>query len=120
MAIKENYEIKTNDEEYIITGQTGVFKEEDYKNKGQQFLIDEDKTHRFVLIDLFQLGVFGSENCHQTYDEQAELNIVTEEDVIKYTESIIKYINDGLFNRIKESIIDEIEADEQETVKLVR
>ncbi len=121
MAIKETYKIKTSsNDEYIITGQTGVFKQEDFENKGQKFLINEDKSKRFVFIDLWQLGIFGSENCHQTYDEQAELNIVTEEDVIKYTEDVIKYINDGLFNEIKQAIIDEIEADEQETIKLIR
>lgn len=121
MVIKETYEIKTSsNDEYIITGQSGIFKKEDYKNKGQKFLLSEDKTNRFILIDLFQLGVFGSENCHQTYDENEELNIVTEEDIIKYTEDIIKHINDGLFDEIKQAIIDEIEADEQETVKLVR
>lgn len=121
MAIKETYEIKTSsNDEYIITGQSGIFKEEDYKNKGQNVLLSEDKTNRFILIDLFQLGIFGSENCHQTYDENEELNIVTEEDVIKYTKGVIKHINDGLFDEIKQAIIDEIEADEQETVKLVR
>lgn len=120
MAIRENYKIKTNDAEYILTGQSGIFKEEDYSNKGQQFLLNKDKTHRFILIDLWQLGVFGSENVKQTYDEQEELNIVTEEDIVKYTEDVVKYINDGLFDRIKESIIEEIEADEQETMKLIR
>ena len=121
MAIKETYEIKTSsNDKYIITGQSGIFKEEDYKNKEQTVLVDEDKTNRFILIDLFQLSVFGSENCHQTYDEDEELNIVTEKDINKYTEDVVKYINDGLFDTIKEAIIEEIEADEQNTIKLVR
>lgn len=120
MAIKENYNIKTNDRKYIMTGQSGVFKQEDYIDYGQEFLENDEKTHRFLLIDFWQLGVFGSENCNQTWDDEKEINIVTEEDVDKYTEDIIKFINDGLFDEIKQAIISEIEEDGEETVKLVR
>lgn len=111
---------KTMDEEYIIVGHKGVYLKEDYKKTNDYFLLGKDKTERFILIDLYQLGVFGSENCHQTYDENEELNIVTEEDINKYIEDVIKYINYELFSTIKEAIIEEIEADEQETIKLVR
>lgn len=122
MAIKQVLEIKdrTMDEEYVIVGRQGVYCKEDYKKTNDYFLLNKDKTERFILVDLYQLGVFGSENCHQTYDENEELNIVTEEDINKYTEDVIKHINNGLFDTIKEAIIEEIEADEQETIKLVR
>ena len=120
MAIKETYKIETNNSKHIITGQSGIFKQADYNNDDQEYLLDENKTHRFILIDLWQLGVFGSENVHQTWDEDKELNIVTEEDINKYTEDVIKFINDGLFDAIKEAIVDEIKDDAEETIKLVR
>ena len=69
MAIKETYKIETNDSKYIFTGQSGIFKQEDYDDHRQEYLSDEDKTHRFILIDLWQLGVFGSENLHQTWSK---------------------------------------------------
>lgn len=122
MAMKQilNIEDKMMDKKYTIVGQSGVYVEEDYNKTNSYFLLNADKSNRFIMVDLWQIGIYGSENCNQTYDEEAELNIVTEKDVIKYTESIVKYINDRLFDAIKESIIDEIEADEQETIKLVR
>lgn len=122
MAMKQVLDIKDRmmDKEYTIVGQSGVYVEEDYNKTNNDFLLNADKSNRFIMVDLWQIGIYGSENCNQTYDEETELNIVTEEDVIKYTESIVKHINDRLFDAIKESIIDEIEADEQETIKLVR
>lgn len=120
MAIKETYKIETNISKHIITGQGGIFKQEDYDDHEQKYLSDKDKTNRFILIDLWQLGVFGSENVNQKWNEKEQLNIVTEEDINKFTEDTINFINTGLFSEIKEAIIDEIKADEEETIKLVR
>ena len=83
MAIKEILTIKDEvlNEKYHIFGKRGVFIESGYKMENDDSVIDEkNNTKRFILIDLWQLGVFGSENCNQLYDEEKDINIIREED----------------------------------------
>ena len=122
MAIKQEYLIKCDwDSEYIIDGQSGINKMTGYKETENYPILEEDhNSKRFTLIDLWQLGVFGSENVEQTYDAKEDINIVKEEDVYKFASRCIKYITDGLENAIAQAIIEEIEEDGKETVKLIK
>lgn len=122
MAIKQEYLIKCDwDSEYIIVGQSGIYKNTGYKETSEYPILEEKaNSKRFTLIDLHQLGVFGSENVEQTYNEKEDVNIVKEEDVYKFASKCIKEITDGLENAIAQAIIEEIEEDGEETVKLIK
>lgn len=121
MAIKQNLILKDENmnEEYSICGQNGVYKQADYK--GNNVLLSEaDRVGRFILIDLWQIGVFGSENCHAEWNDKEKVNIVTEENIDDFVNQAVDYITDGLFNTIKQEIIEEIINDEEETIKLIK
>ena len=122
MAVKQSLIIKDEglNEEYIIVGQSGVYSQADYKSNHEPALFDDDLSKRFVLIDLWQAGVFGSEMVKQTYDKENDINIIEEKDIDAFVQEIIDYINDNLNEVIKEHIIEEIEADEGENVILRR
>ena len=122
MAIKQWLKIKDENlnEEYCLTGQTGIYTEDGYK-KGDNYpiLTKEDNVKRFYLVDLWQLGVFGSENCKSTYDEENDINLIKEEDVYHYASKCIKEVAKGLEDAIAQAIIEEIKGDEEETIKLI-
>ena len=122
MAIKQEYVIDCGfNNEYIISGQTGIYKDTGYKETPNYPVLEEEaNTERFTLIDLWQLGVFGSENVKQTYDKEEDINIIKEEDVYKFASKCIKEIVDGLEDKIAQAIIEEIEEDGGETVKLIK
>ena len=124
MVMKQEYLIKSGffkDDEYIISGQSGIYKNTGYKEtENYPILEEEHNTKRFTLIDLWQLGVFGSENVKQVYDEENEISIVKEEDIYTFASQCIKEITQGLEDRIAQAIIQEIEEDGEETVKLIK
>lgn len=122
MAIKQEYLIDCGyNDEYIISGQSGIYKNTGYKETPNYPVLEEKaNTERFTLIDLWQLGTFGSENVKQTYDAKEDINIIKEEDVYKFASKCIKEITDGLENAIAQAIIEEIEEDGEETVKLIK
>ena len=79
MAIKQNLIIKDEilNEEYYITGQIGIYREDGYKKDDDYpILKEENNTKRFYLIDLWQVGVDGSERCPYTYDKENDINII--------------------------------------------
>lgn len=122
MAIRQWLKIKdvNLNEEYYISGQSGIYTEDGYK-KGDNYpiLTEEDNTKRFFVVDLWQLGIFGSENCKSTYDKENDINLIREEDVYHYASKCIKEVTKGLEQAIAETIIEEIKGDEEETVKLI-
>lgn len=122
MAMKQEYLIDCGfNDEYIISGQSGIYKDTGYKETVEYPVLEERaNTKRFTLIDLWQLGIFGSENVNQTYDEENEISIVKEEDVYAFASKCIKEVTDGLENAIAKAIIEEIEEDGEETIKLIR
>lgn len=122
MAIKQEYLIKCDwDSEYIINGKSGIYKDTGYKETSEYPILEEEaNSKRFTLIDLWQLGTFGSENVEQTYDAKEDINIVKEEDVYKFASRCIKYITDGLEKKIAQTILQEIEEDGEETIKLIK
>lgn len=123
MAIRQWLNIKdvNLNEEYYISGQSGIYTKDGYK-KGDNYpiLTEEDNTERFFLVDLWQLGVFGSENCKSTYDEKNDINLIKEEDVYHYASKCMKEVTKGLEEAIAQAIIEEIKGDEEETIKLIK
>ena len=123
MAIKQSLIIKDeiSKEEYFVGGQSGVYTKTGYKMKSDNYPIlnESDNTERFFLVDLWQLGVFGSENCKGTYDKKNDISLIKEEDVYHYASKCIKEITKGLEEAIAQAIIEEIKNDEEETVKLI-
>ena len=121
MAIKQNYiiEDKVLNEKYEITGQSGIYKQEDYKYTGEPLLKEENRSHRFVLLDLWALGTYGAEQCPTEYNIEKEICTVTIDDIDTYVHDIIEEITDGLYLEIKDAILEEIKADDEETIKLV-
>lgn len=122
MAIKREYLIECDfGEEYIVSGQSGIHKDTGYKETPEYPILEEEaNTERFTLIDLWALGTFGSENVEQTYDTKEDISIIKEEDVYKFASECIQYITDGLEYKIAQAIIEEIEEDGEETVKLIK
>lgn len=123
MAIKQNLIIKDEilNEEYYITGQIGIYREDGYKKDDDYpILKEENNTKRFYLIDLWQVGVDGSERCPYTYDKENDINIIDEDRLDEFVEYAVKYATKDLFKNIKAHIINEIEADEGENVILRR
>lgn len=122
MAIKQEYIIDCGfNDGYIVSGTTGIYKNTGYKETSSYPVLEEKaNTERFTLIDLWQLGTFGSENVKQTYDKEEDVSIVKEEDIYKFASRCIKEIVDGLEDKIAQAIIEEIEEDGGETVKLIK
>lgn len=123
MAIKQSLIIKDEilNEEYYITGQIGIYREDGYKKDNDYpILKEENNTKRFYLIDLWQVGVSGSEQCPYTYDKENDINIIDENELDKFVKDAVKYATKDLFKNIKAHIIDEIEADEKENIVLRR
>lgn len=122
MAIKREYMIECDfGEQYIISGQSGIHKNTGYKETPEYPILEEEaNTERFTLIDLWALGTFGSENVEQTYDAKEDVSIIKEEDIYKFASKCIQYIADGLEYKIAQAIIEEIEEDGGETVKLIK
>ena len=123
MAVKQNFIIKDENlnEEYIICGQTGIYTNDGYKKNSlnHPILTEDDNTERFLLIDFWQLGIFGSENCKQTYDKENGINIIDEKDICNFAQQCVQHITEGLEQKIVQTIKEEIEEDGGETIKLI-
>ena len=122
MVIKQEYLIDCGfNNKYIISGQSGIYRNTGYKETENYPVLEEEaNTERFTLIDLWQLGTFGSENVKQVYDTKEDINIVKEEDIYSFASECIEFITDGLEKAIAKAIIEEIEEDGEETVKLIK
>ena len=124
MAIKQSLiiEDEISKKKYFVGGQSGLYTNTGYKMDSDNYPIlnESDNTERFLLVDLWQLGVFGSENCKSTYDAENEIHLIKEEDVYHYASACVKEITKGLEQAIAQAILEEIEEDGEETIKLIK
>ena len=120
MTIKQSIIIEDEilNEKYKISGQTGIYN--DSYIGDSIYLKEENKVNKFLLIDFDQLAVHIIENYEQHWNNNKETYVTTEKDIDTYINQVIKHINDGLFDKIKHHVLEEIEADERETIALIR
>lgn len=120
MAIKQSIIIEDEvlNEKYRISGQTGIY--DDSYVGDSIYLKEENRVNKFLLIDFDQLAIHITENCEQHWNNNKETYVTTEKDIDIYIDQVVKYINDGLFDKIKHHVLEEIEADEGETIALIR
>lgn len=121
MVVKQELVIRDENGEFYIGGKSGIYTNTGYDMQSGNYPIlkEEDNTERFFVVDLWQLGVFGSENCKATYDKENDIALVKEEDVYHYASKCIKEVTKGLEKAIAQAIIEEIKDDGGETVKLI-
>lgn len=104
-------------EKYDIDNQKGICMQSDYFYNKERIYTKKDESNRFILIDLWQIGIVGAENCNGQWDKNG-VKIVTEKDIDEFVQQSIDYINEDLFFKLKENIINEIKEDNKETIIL--
>ena len=105
-------------EKYEIDNEKAICVQSDYFYNQNRTYTSKDESQRFILIDLWNIGMVATENCNGQWDEKNEVKIVTEKDIDEFVQQSIDYINEDLFLKLKENIINEIKEDNKETIIL--